>query len=301
MGTNHNGNRYHAAVCAPREMADITVRSINYQQLIKWTVYILLLVNWALYFREEWVNAEYTLRNGGSLLDWTDAFRTSLDEAAWFGLLFLWELETYALSEESWNRLLQRTFLAIRAACYIFLAHTVFAAATAWMELRHADPSPDIASLCEISEQGISFTRNLDYTLIEQVNCAGLPPGPDFFFVDNAAVTDRAGLDIERRSAWFDLQDAVTWLLVMFTIEIGIWLQERGITGGPVMLVTQFGKALYGVLFLDAAYWAWMGHWLYTWDQVLWIFGFWAIELNLKDWRDSIETDRQKVEPAAAG
>jgi hypothetical protein len=282
-------------------MADITARSINYQQLIKWTVYILLLVNWALYFREEWVNAEYTLRNGGSLLDWTDAFRTSLDEAAWFGLLFLWELETYALSEESWNRLLQRAFLAIRAVCYIFLAHTVFAAATAWMDLRQAKPSPAIASLCEISEQGISFTRNLDYTLIEQVNCAGLPAGPDFFFVDNAAVTDRAGLDIERRSAWFDLQDAVTWLLVMFTIEIGIWLQERGITGGPVMLVTQFGKALYGVLFLDAAYWAWMGHWLYTWDQVLWIFGFWAIELNLKEWRDSIEADRQKAEPAAAG
>ena len=137
--------------------------------------------------------------------------------------------------------------------------------------------------------------------MIDEVNCAGLPAGPDFYFVDNAAVTDDGGLEIERRSAWFDLQDAVTWLLVMFTIEIGIWLQERNITGGPVMLVTQFGKALYGVLFLDAAYWAWMGHWLYTWDQVLWIFGFWAIELNLKEWRDSIEADRQKAEPAAAG
>jgi len=301
MGTNHNGNRYHAAGCELRESTGITARSINYQQLIKWTVYILLLVNWALYFREEWVNAQYTLHNGGSLLDWTDAFRTSLDEAAWFGLLFLWELETYALSEESWNRALQAAFLTIRGACYVFLAHTVLAAGTAWVELRHAEPSPDISSLCEISNQGISFTRNLDYVPIEKVNCAGLPPGPDFFFVDNAAVTDRDGLDIERRSAWFDLQDAITWLLVMFTIEIGIWLQERNITGGPVMLMAQVGKALYAILFLDAAYWAWMGHWLYTWDQILWICGFWAIESNLKEWRDSIESDAQKVEPAPAG
>jgi hypothetical protein len=280
-------------------LAGISARSINYQQVVKWTVYTLLLVNWALYIREEWLNAHYTLRNGGGLLDWATAFRTSLDEAAWFGLLFLWELETYALSEESWNRILQGTFLAIRGCCYIFLAHTVFSAGTAWMELRSVEPT-DVASLCEISDQGVSFTRNLDYTLIDSVNCAGLPVGPDFFFVDDTAVTDRAGLDIERRSAWFDLQDAITWLLVMFTIEMGIWLQERNITGGPLMLVTQLGKAFYGVLFLDAAYWGWMGHWLYTWDQLLWICGFWAIESNLKEWREQIEADAEKEELAVA-
>jgi hypothetical protein len=281
-------------------LAGISARSINYQQVIKWTVYTLLLVNWALYVREEWLNAHYTLRNGGGLLEWATAFRTSLDEAAWFGLLFLWELETYALSDESWNRILQSAFLAIRGCCYIFLAHTVFSAGNAWMELRQVEPSTAVTSLCEISDQGVSFTRNLDYTLIDSVNCAGLPGGPDYFFVDDTALTDRAGLDIERRSAWFDVQDAITWLLVMFTIEIGIWLQERNITGGPMMLVTQLGKAFYGVLLLDAAYWGWMGHWLYTWDQLLWICGFWAIELNLKEWREQIDLDAEKEEPATA-
>jgi hypothetical protein len=300
IGTNHNGKRYDAAVRIAQEWAEIETRSINYQQLIKWTVYVLLLINWGLYAREEWLHAQHTLHNGGSLLDWADAFRTSLDEAAWFGLLFLWELETYALSDQSWNRALQGAFLAIRGACYVFLAHTVLAAGTAWWELGNARPDPDVTSLCELSDQGISFTRNLDYTLIDEVNCAGLSAGPELFFVDNSAVTDRPGLDIERRSAWFDLQDAVTWLLVMFTIEIGIWLQERSITGGALMLVSQVGKALYAVLFLDAAYWAWMGHWLYAWDQILWICGFWAIEFNLKEWRDEIDEDAQKAEPAAA-
>ena len=113
-------------------------------------------------------------------------------------------------------------------------------------------------------------------------------------------MTDRAGLDIETRSAWFDLQDAITWLLVMFSIEVGIWLQERNITGGAVMLVTRLGKAFYGVLFLDAVYWAWMGHWLYTWDQLLWICGFWAIEFNLKEWRDEIDADAEKAAPESA-
>jgi hypothetical protein len=267
--------------------------AINYQQVVKWTVYTLLLLNWALYIRADWLNAQHTLRNGGSLLEWTSAFGTSLDEAAWFGLLALWELETYALSEHAWTRFVRRLFLAIRGVCYVFLAHTVFAWGTTWVELQNLQPTQDINHLCELEGKGVSFTRNLDYTLIDAVNCAGLAAGPDLFFVDNSAVTDSAGLAVERRSAWFDLQDAITWLLVMFTIEIGIWLQERNITGGALMLVSQLGKAFYAVLFLDAAYWAWMGHWLYTWDQLLWILGFWAIEFNLKEWREWIEAARQ--------
>jgi hypothetical protein len=65
------------------------------------------------------------------------------------------------------------------------------------------------------------------------------------------------------------------------------------------MLVSQLGKVLYGVLLVDAAYWAWMGHWLYTWDQLLWIGGFWAIEFNMKLWRDSIEANEQELGAAA--
>ena len=30
----------------------------------------------------------------------------------------------------------------------------------------------------------------------------------------------------------------------------------------------------------------WTGHWLWAWDQLLWIGGFWAIEYNMKQWKD---------------
>jgi len=280
--------------------AAVKLRQIDYQQVVKWSVYTLLLLNWALYIREDWINAQHTLRAGGTLLEWTAAFGTSLDEAAWFGLLFLWELETYALSEHAWTRFVQRLFLAVRAVCYVFLAHTVFAWGTAWLDLQNVEASP-VTDPCVWAGDGISFTHNLDYRLIERDNCDELAGGEPLYFVDNSAVTDGAGLAVERRSAWIDLQDAVTWLLVMFTIEIGIWLQERGVTGGPLMLVSRIGKAFYAVLFFDAAYWAWMGHWLYTWDQLLWIGGFWAIEFNLKEWREELAVKKRKNEPAASG
>lgn len=263
---------------------------INLQQLIKWTVYSLLLLNWALYFQEDWHNAQYTLANGGSFLEWTSAFGTSLDEAAWFGLLLLWELETYALPDEALNRVMQWAFLALRGICYVFLAHTVFAWATAFYDLEETRSSPEITSLCQLAGQDVSFAYNQHYTLIDESNCDSLSSGPEYYYVDSTAVTDSAGFRLETRSAWVDLQDAVTWLLIMFSIELGIMLQERDITGGPLTLVSRMVKVFYGVLFFDAAYWAWLGHWLWAWDQVLWICGFWAIEYNLKEWRDQIDS-----------
>jgi len=276
------------------------LRRVNLQQLIKWTVYSLLLVNWGLYVLEEWRNAQFTLANGGSLLDWTAAFGTSLDEMAWFGLLFLWELETYVLSDESWNRLMQWAFLGIRGACYVFLAHTVFAWATTFFDLETVQADPEITSLCQLAGQDLAFAYNLHYQVIDAQNCATLSAGTEFYYVDNSALTDEAGLAVERRSAWIDLQDAVTWLLIMFSIELGIWLQGRDITGGALTLVSQAVKIFYGVLFFDAAYWAWMGHWLYAWDQILWICGFWAIEYNMKEWRDQIEQLELEEELTAA-
>lgn len=262
---------------------------INLQQLVKWTVYSLLLVNWGFYILEDWDKAQFTLANGGSFLDWTEAFGTTLDEAAWFGLLFLWELETYALSDESWNRFLHWAFLGIRGVCYVFLAHTVFAWATTFFDLETTEVSTEITSLCQLTGQDISFAFNQHYIVIDEENCDDLSDGPEFFYVDNSAITDQPGFDVERRSAWIDLQDAVTWLLIMFSIELGIWLQDRNITGGALTLVSQSGKVFYAVLFFDAAYWAWMGHWLWAWDQTLWICGFWAIEYNMKEWRDQID------------
>ena len=273
---------------APVDSTSLRESRLDPKQIIKWTVYSLLLLNWGLYIIEDWNNAGHTLRAGGSLVDWASAFATSLDLAAWFGLLFLWELETYALSDTADTPLVRWVFLFIRGVCYVFLAHTVVARAITVDDLRHMQPDTNISNLCQLADQGMSYAYNVHYTLIDKENCASLAKGERFYRIESTAVTDEEGYQVERISTWIDLQDAVTWLLIMATIEIAIWLQERNITGGPAMLVSRLGKAFYLVLFAHAAYWAFMGHWLYTWDQLLWIGGFFAIESNVKDWRKDI-------------
>lgn len=70
------------------------------QQSIKWTVYTLLIVNFVFYIMEDWDRAMHTLNEGSTLLEWTSEFANSIDETAWFLLLFMFELETYTLSDK---------------------------------------------------------------------------------------------------------------------------------------------------------------------------------------------------------
>jgi hypothetical protein len=47
----------------------------------------------------------------------------------------------------------------------------------------------------------------------------------------------------------------------------------------------------YSLLWGAAAYWIYRGHYIYAWDEALWILGFMAIGMNLKEWRQEIEEE----------
>ena len=68
------------------------VSKINPLQLIKLVVYTLLLVNFGFYIIDDWSIAQHTLGPGSTFWDWTGAYAVSIDESAWFFLLFLFEL-----------------------------------------------------------------------------------------------------------------------------------------------------------------------------------------------------------------
>lgn len=269
----------------------------NLRQWIKLVVYGLLLLNWGYYIVDDWQIARHTLNDESDWLDVTAAFAVSIDVFAWFVLLFLFELETYALPDESFTKNRVRLMHGIRIVCYVFLAHTVFAYGSAGLDLRNAEHLPDTTSLCELTGQGISFGHNLEYTDLEPDNCAGLSTESDFYLIeDGEIVTDATGLRIETELVWIDVAEAVIWLLILLNIEIIVRLQDRNITRGHLMTSLKVSKiALYGLLWGAAAYWIYRGHYVYAWDEALWILGFMAIGMNLKEWRREIEAE----EPAA--
>lgn len=265
---------------------------LEFRQVLKIAIYSLLLVNFILYIIDDVRIASYTMRNGGSLLEWTRAFATTIDISAWLILLFLFELETYLLSDQTLSRpMFIRLMYAVRIFCYVFLVHSVYAFSVIYIDLLQVNLIPDISNLCELVPMDLSFVRNLAYTEIDLENCLTLSSGEIFYFTEPAlVVSDISGLRLEKNLALVDILEVLVWLLILMTIEIMVWLQDQSITRGSLVSFIKRAKyILYGSLWSMAAYWAYLGHYYFAWDEALWIIGFISIEMNVSDWKREIE------------
>jgi len=237
--------------------------------------------------------AQHTISAGDSLREYFNAYATSLDEMAWFGMLFLFEAETYWLDAESLSRLQRRLLVALRFVCYAFLAHTVYAYIFNYYELSQATALSAVNSVCDLADQGFSYVRNLAYTGINPGNCGQMSAAGGIYQIgDDQVITDLAGLRELKLLGAIDIEDAITWLAVVLVIEMVVLLQEKGVSEGPLITACNYVTiALYGVLVCNALIWFWKGHWVYGWDELLWIGGFAAIEMNLSEWRDDLQDE----------
>ncbi len=257
------------------------------QQAVKWTVYALLLVNFGYYIVEDSIRGAHTLTAASTFLDWTSNFAVTIDTSAWFILLFMFELETYALSDAAQSGWVARLLHGVRLLCFVMIANTIYAYANSVVKLQPTVLVEDATSLCDLADQDLSHVYNLEYTEITRETCAGLSSATQFYRVGtDPVVSDLAGLNLERQLAWADLYEGVAWLLALLAIEVVVRLQERGVTGGALMRTAKWGKSLLFLSILGVGvYWATLSHWLYLWDEILWIGGFMAIDMNLSEWR----------------
>jgi Na+/citrate or Na+/malate symporter len=98
-----------------------------------------------------------------------------------------------------------------------------------------------------------------------------------------------AGLKLERTLAFIDLVEAIAWLLILLAIETIVRLQGRDIVAGALVTASRVAEfSLYTLILGFGIYWATLSHWLYLWDEIVWIGGFAAIEMNLSEWRDEL-------------
>jgi len=260
------------------------------QQVIKWAVYTLLIINWIYYIFEDANRAAHILVAGSTLLDWTSEFANSIDESGWFFLLFMFELETYIVDDKHWKGWLAHTIRGVRLFCYVLIAHTLFAYFMVVVDLQPTVAVENVSSLCDMVEADVSYVYNLEYTDVDQQNCGTLSAESEFYWLaGDPVVSDLAGLELERDLALVDLIEASLWLLILLAIEIAVRLQDRGVTGGPLLSAANAAsKIMYLSLIAIGIYWANLSHWLYLWDELVWILGFAAIEMNISQWHDEL-------------
>ncbi len=262
------------------------------KQSVKWVVYSLLLVNFVLYLNWDWHGATHALGPAEPLIKWLQAYAASIDYAAWLVLILLFELETYALSDKAFTPLVQRLMHGTRMLCYLFVLHTVYAYSVNTYEVYFkVEEAAGVSDPCQVADGRISFVSNQQYTYLDADNCALMGTGQEYFLLDKGRViADSASLDRERWLAWLDVIEAVIWLLIMVLIEMTIRLQERGISSGRAITTLNYLKfAGYSALMGMAIHWGLTDLILNFWDEILWIGGFAAIEMNMSDWREEME------------
>ena len=291
--------RYHVAM-NPKAASLADLRLHRIQQAVKWTVYTLLLVNFGYYIAEDLIRGAHTLTAESTFFQWTSNFAVTIDEAAWFILLFMFELETYALSDEALKGWVSRLLHGVRLVCFVMIAHTIYAYGNAVVVLNPTVPVEDATHLCDLADLDLSYVYNLKYTDITRETCNGLSGATEFYKVGkDPVVSDMAGLNLERQLAWADVYEGIAWLLALLAIEIVVRLQDRGVTGGALMRTAQWGKNLLYLSILGVGvYWATLSHWLYLWDEILWIGGFMAIDMNLSEWRKEMLEEEVAAVPA---
>ena len=260
---------------------------------IKLVVYSLLLFNFVFYVRDDWIIAGHTLHSGSTFLQWTSAYNTTIDESAWLLLLLLFEMETHLLAGRDLSRAHEIISLTIRLCCYVVLAHTPYAYAMTVYDLSQAPIIEGVTDLCQLADQNLSYAYNLVYTKITDGNCSELSTASQFFFndpPDHLIVQDEMALALERRSALVDLVESITWLLILLSIEVVVWLQDKDITGGLLIKSANMAKVLlYSLLWFAIGYWIYLGHYMFAWDEFVWIVGFVAIEMNVVERRKDVK------------
>lgn len=258
-------------------------------QIFKYAIYAFLLGNVFLFMFEDYAASSHTYKNGISLSEMGNAFSASIDTVAWYVLLVIFELETYALEDEQLSSKRKLMLNAAAAACYFFIV-VAFLGYIEKATMIYAFDISSVSDLCAIIGSDISLALSLDeYVPLTLENCSAVA-GQLYYQANTMMYADQAVFDEISKIVLIDVVNAFTWLVVVIVLQIEVFLQLRGHLTSLMYKINSYTKGVaYIILFLCFLYWTYMGDVLGSWDAFLWLAAFIFIELNIFQWRQEDE------------
>ena len=258
-------------------------------QFLKYAVYFGLLVNFGLYVVDDYTAFKATMSADSPLSEVIKMFSTSIDMSAWILLIFIFELETYLLSDESFTTGVNRTFFVMKTVCYLMIFYSAWGYTALAVDNYEFTRLEGVSSPCQFTGAGTWMQLDVnDYAEIDSANCAALSADTAFYRIgEDISIISESSLKHVQSMGWVDICNAFVWLIVVVLVEVEVWLQSRDRFGSRrLSLVRQAKTLFYVVLIGNCVIWLYTGYYVYSWDAFLWIFGFWAIELNLAKWEN---------------
>lgn len=258
-------------------------------QIFKYSIYGLLLVNLVVFMVEDYTSSAITYKNGISLADIVNAFSASVDTLAWFVLLMVFELETYALEDDQLGNKRKMMLNFIAAICYVFII-LAFLGYVEKTSMVYAFAATPVTDLCALAGDEFSLVLALDdYVPLTAENC-GSVSGQLYYQANNLMYADAGIFDEIKKVVLIDVVNAFTWLVVVVVLQIEVFLQLRGHLSSYMYKLNSFIKIVaYFILLLACLYWGYMGDGIGFWDAILWLIAFIFIEMNIFQWREEEE------------
>jgi len=262
-------------------------------QVFKYLIYAALTYNVVAFFMEEWAALPVTFENGiTSPSQIIEAFPSTIDTAAWVLLLYVFEAETFILSDDTVNGKAKYPLIFLKALCYGLI---VYACSGYLAKLYYVMNSSaiDMSAACSMLAQDFSVMVDLDeYIALAADNCSDIAAASAMQINDTRIIGTQDVFENTIQLAWVDVINAFTWLLIVVVLEIDVRLQLLHKLTDHLMRVGYIVKGvLYLTLFCCAAFWGVFGDFLDFWDAFLWLVGFFMIELNIFNWHEETKGD----------
>ncbi len=265
-------------------------------RLSKYTIYALLMYNAVLFFRDDFAASAVTFGDTVTWRNVIEAYSATFDTAAWIVLLLLFELETAIIPDHLLKGGLKWVLKTISAVAYFFIIYAFYGYCVKYGMISNFSAF-EIADVCSLIGTDFTFLAELDeYLEIDQLSCAALNGQSLVQIAGTNIIGTQAALSEAIRLASVDIVNASDWLIIVFLLEVEVFLQLKDKLTKKRMLAAKYTKGFfYVILFLCAAYWGVKGSFLDFWDAFLWLVAFIFIELNIFQWHAESEEDREHL------
>lgn len=246
---------------------------------------------------EDYAASAQTLAGGISLSQVIQGFTASIDTLAWVILLYLFELETYILDDEKIVGWVKWTMHGIRGVCYIFILYSFYGYLLRYSLFRSIEPF-EIENLCNLIGSNYTFAVDMDeYVPWTSEICQSVKGISMLQIIDTNVLTTPSQLVEIHRLSIAETINSGGWILVVFILELEVWLQLKGKLTPHIVKYSKYLKiTLYSILTLIALYWGVKGDFLDFGDAFLWLVGFFFIELNIFDWNaETNQANKEKL------
>ena len=264
--------------------------------IIKYFIYVALAYNVYAFFVEEWAAFQHTHAGGlTSPSQLIETFAATIDTAAWVVLLYLFEAETFIMSDERVRRY-KYPMILLKGLCYAFIVYACWGYIhKLWYVLNTSVAT--IPDACAAVSQNLSLMVDLDeYESLTAANCVDLT-GQSLLQINGTSIVGTESVFADTiKLAMVDVINAASWVLVVVVLEIDVRLQLAGKLTDQGMKVGYVVKGLlYLALFVCAVYWGFYGDFLDFWDAFLWLLAFFMIELNIFNWHEHVKEEEEEA------